>query len=756
MKEIKYLRNKYSKTYCYSSTKNQLRVSTKPFHYLSGNSWEEIEINFQDEGQHLINWTNEVTVGFRKDKQLYKFLGLRYNYDHQFELTPHSIEIDDEEKITQSTFQEVFLKEGPVKKFYHHLPDISFLTIIKEQSLSNYVKIEEPLEKVDITYQLHLKGLVVTNDLINNKYLPDKNGTFILSGASEEQIFFIRKPKVFDSDNKTYQDLMSHSLYLSGDTLFYTKSSSPDFNLNNFEYPIYVDIQSFFERDSFNGILKFDSSDNGLDDWYYLRNSQLCGNTINPYYSSDATYGKLGLIRWPYSTVGQYSCSRIFINWKDVNIPSNAIINNDAFISGIIDAKSFLKPNNPNYNSYNPQVVLVDSNHNPNTLTTDNNNFYLTGSTFASTPFATGDETISLDESVFNIIRQNILQGNFTLQMAIMDYDYDYLGARPAPVGTDPPLDINGAKMEFRESDDITDPDEPLWYELYLNYKVGISGIEMIPSSGSTSNWTTDEWSFNSANTNIVSQIEDFDVISLFTLGEIPFSLTPWDKPSGTTQYLGGREYIITLDNDTLSDIQYNSLIKVEDSDDVYDFVVEVAGTGHTCEVTSKSVSVGNIVYGLHDFYQSGGTYESIPNGSWPWRSKYKDRSSFIDSNSAVTSTARGLDFIISGVSYKSRIYPGDSNDYTTLKFTDILDWVPPNNYQHKKLYCDRLSKADNKKWYNGSFRNGYFSASWYGGQWVLGEWFGLNQNNINKFQVPGNNPQIPYLPDNNKEFPTI
>lgn len=194
----------------------------------------------EDDTKYLYGVNN--TIGFRKDKKLYKFVGIRDGYDKQLELSIKSIVIDGIEKVskTRTNFTSVSMDDqvGVV----HDLTNNVFLNILSNDNYKNLLIINEQFKTIDIVYEIHTKGIKVKNECIKDKYEHDYYYNFTFCDDNGNDKFIINSPLVYDSNGKSYP-LVIHSLYNENDKLLYKKSIIK----NKIKtYPLYIDISINF------------------------------------------------------------------------------------------------------------------------------------------------------------------------------------------------------------------------------------------------------------------------------------------------------------------------------------------------------------------------------------------------------------------------------------------------------------------------------------------------------------------------------
>jgi hypothetical protein len=220
-----------------------------PVHYKNTqDEWDNIVLDFQDDGKgNLISDKNKVSCGFRTDKKLSKYFGLRYDKDHQFEATPISIVLDGVEQLGGTEFTTAATKETSQKVSNKLNANVEIVNRLSEVALRNYFKITNPIQDFKITEELHLKGLTCSNKKDGDSLIPDEQGNFNFVDEKGEWKFGIRPPFFRDADGKNYQTVQHELTEVSG-RLFYTKTPTKEGkdDLVLARFPIEVDADTFY------------------------------------------------------------------------------------------------------------------------------------------------------------------------------------------------------------------------------------------------------------------------------------------------------------------------------------------------------------------------------------------------------------------------------------------------------------------------------------------------------------------------------
>ena len=265
------------------------------------------------------------TVGFRKDKKLFKFVGLRDGYSKQLELTIKSVIIDGVEKIAPNrvNFSELSLSGETV---VHNINGLDFFNTIDLSNYKNLVKIEEEFTNLDIIYEVHLKGIKIYERGYQSDgkthYRQNHLGQFLIVDEKNNNLLFsIENPVALDDQSRIY-NILTHQLYKEGDKYYYKKTilDNPLGIL-----PLYVDANITFNYTANSNIQSYANNNNATASWttalngagMLFLNSQ--SNSINSfeYKSSQLITG------WTHTGPGYfdvYSLDFIEVDFNDSDI----------------------------------------------------------------------------------------------------------------------------------------------------------------------------------------------------------------------------------------------------------------------------------------------------------------------------------------------------------------------------------------------------------------------------------------------------
>lgn len=313
----------------------------------------------EDDTKYLYDIGN--TIGFRKDKKIYKFIGIRDGYDTQLEMSIRSLNIDGVERINKSrvNFSSVILNNDT--GIVHDINSTKFLNILTENNYKNLLIINDYFNSFEIIYEIHTKGLKIKNELFDNKYIADNNYMFTFCNEnSGYDKFIIDKPIMYDSIGTVY-NFVIHSLYLEGDKLLYKKSIIKNKIKTN--YPLYIDISLNFNITS-PTLTENELNDNKIygQTYKYIEPNEIFNLTA--YTNITTTTTKV--ITWVYDINNPIEIgtgSTITLNSSNYN-------NNDKIYANVIDTTSGYSL------CVNPLTVVLDISNRYNEITEKYSNIH--------------------------------------------------------------------------------------------------------------------------------------------------------------------------------------------------------------------------------------------------------------------------------------------------------------------------------------------------------------------------------------------
>lgn len=372
------------------------------------------------------------TIGFRKDRKLYKFVGLRDGYSKQLELTLKSVIIDDSEKIAANrvNFNEISLSGDTVS---HIINGFEFSNRVNSSNYKNLIKVTEQFEDLSILYEVHISdGMIFDNfsrpfgdKIVFSSNIDDH--FVVIDEYSKKELFKFDVPVAYTNDNKKLK-IIAHELYKEGDSYFYKKTIRGN-NTDIDKYPLYVDASIIWGYTTFRG--EYSDSVYG-----YPTIESAWGEAISPTASTDYEFTEEWLYNKLVGTPGDYDaeCSRPTIGFYtgDGQLPVGVDI-----ISAIIVLNSY---NNATYTDPTFKTMVTrcaagfswnDYGEPPYKLLNNPTEEYFLPST--------GGTAISVPAEDINLIGYSFFM--------IRSYDHDYLGTPPS-VGYNKGHRFTGASLE--------------------------------------------------------------------------------------------------------------------------------------------------------------------------------------------------------------------------------------------------------------------------------------------------------------------
>jgi len=682
MNEIIEKRDLYSKTYSDDGRHFQSKIYSAPIHYLKDNDeWDDINIYLYSKSDKYIVEKNNVTVGFRKDGDLYKYFGLRYDYDHQFESTFVSIQFNDEEQLEGITEFTNIVKESD-NTISHYIGDLRIYNEVYKTYFRNYVQVDSSISKFTSTEQIHLKGLQIANDFSGTTgydlsgetiwtegiYIPDENDEFYIIDEEWNFKFKIPKPIMKDNSGNTINHPIKHNLIYSGGTYLYEKTTT---DLDNFDYPLLIDgSASYFNI--INDSMIADTS--GLDesDWNYVRDGEDSLSLI-----TTPLYAKFS-IQNSFESGESTTMYRSYLS-VDTILPSNINITN-------ISINLYC-----NQKYTNNRIAITDGNF--STPITNSKSNWLSA---VSTIFSTGYTTLN-SYNIFYLNNNGFLDFNKTgnNKYSIIEYDYDYLDIyHNKSVSYNESLTTGSTFLSFESN-------KPPYLQVdYIQSSfpaLSINPVNTIYGESST------QWYINSRDTDLTTQLSNFNAFKLFHLYYLSGTTTATTKIIDNVSY---RDIEIKKSSSDISDDEFNSFA-LTDLNDIIEIELTSGTTNYliTTDITSITSNSSTITIRL------SGT--SIDTSSYNTTIIYKNRY-----NDNLEELGNRL--------YNNLNYEDiDGTYYTTFTINKSLKW-------DKTYFIDDVYKTSGIKFNGGTFKGGTFSANWSSGIWNSGTWNGNNLKNNN------------------------
>ena len=360
------------------------------------------------------------TIGFRKDKKLNKFVGIRDGYSKQLELSLVSVILNGTDKIPKKriNFNSVSLIDGSV---VHDINSVKFYNEVDDTNYRNMVQIDNPFDSLEILYEVHTKGIEVSNTLVKNKYTSTENQfTFVDNNGID--LFVIDVPVVKDADGNFF-NIVNHDLYVENDKLYYKKTIGEI--TDKYKFPLLIDVSIIYNIGlSTTGVGVIASTDAS---WTNVKNGT--GTLSIPYDNTDIvkTYDEALGVKY---SGGTYTLTRTFLSY-----------NTGSYLSGETHVLSSAKLILKNYRYIDEQVVVFKGTQNSTGLTiVDWNSF--------GTQFFSATTVTLINSTEFNL---HISEVNLTGYTNIaLKSNFDSTGSTPTTGTTSlTGIDFNGTMLEI-------------------------------------------------------------------------------------------------------------------------------------------------------------------------------------------------------------------------------------------------------------------------------------------------------------------
>lgn len=249
-------------------------VHAKPIHFFnSAGELATIDLTLVDDGLgNYVMAGNQFSAGFRQDRLLTKYMGIRHNNDsdHQFELTPHVFKVDNVAISLPTHFQSVTVDNSRYRVENKINDYFSLVTQLHECWTRTSLKVNAPLSNFELQYRVDITGYTLVNSVEpdgtvtpdgNNEFVFQKNGD-VPPGYSkyypEGERIRIRQPLVFtDTDICPYRP--SHTLTFIEGVYTYTKISTPEVETwlgeHSGDFPFYIDANETVYGDTSDGFI---------------------------------------------------------------------------------------------------------------------------------------------------------------------------------------------------------------------------------------------------------------------------------------------------------------------------------------------------------------------------------------------------------------------------------------------------------------------------------------------------------------------
>lgn len=405
MQEIINARGKTYKVFDMGNGIKKCRIHAKPIHYVnpSNGQLDEIDTALESSETDYIANKNSVSVGFRKDKNKDKFMGIRaHNNDNQqFELSIYDIEIDNN-KINFDKFSSVSMDSSNNSKIKHDINDgLSLYTQLHEAYTRTAIKSVNPVSSFSMSFQIDIDGWQCINSLNENTYIPDARSRFNFVSTDGTKIW-LAPPIMWDELGDESRGI-NHTLKYSGNKLIYTKSSNADGEqwLQSATEPLYIDAVIYY-GDTGDGLSYKQSGA-----WPTARGSSTQTGAIDNFdYNANTSSAKYDGSLFYYTYRGWF--------WFDTSaIGANTVTSASLFLYG--------------YGLGESSVCAMQSTQ-PNTGIGNWLHNAFAGSEYGHTA---SWSIVGYNEIVFNSTGMSDLVTDGTTPICTREYDHDYLNSTP-------------------------------------------------------------------------------------------------------------------------------------------------------------------------------------------------------------------------------------------------------------------------------------------------------------------------------------
>jgi len=314
-----------------------------------------IEENFNfEEQKDMFLFNRNKTIGFRKDKKINKFVGLRSGYSKQLELSILSVSLDGVDKIPKNrvNFNSVTANNDII---IHNIGNMKFYNTVSNTNYKNMLEIKNSFDKLEIIYEITTKGLKISNRLGGNRYSAINDQFIFVDNGNNQPMFILDTPVVLDADSNEY-NIVEHRLYTENGKLLYKKTINAI--SNKYKFPLLIDINIQFNIDislMTSGIGVISSSDT---DW---NNTKAGLSTLT--IISNNSLGTEEFAVGAKETGGTYTLNRTYLTF------------NTSMFSGFTDVLASVKLKYDNYWNSDEGIVVMEGIHNNTITIADWNNF---------------------------------------------------------------------------------------------------------------------------------------------------------------------------------------------------------------------------------------------------------------------------------------------------------------------------------------------------------------------------------------------
>lgn len=232
-------RTEYSKLFDLGNGKFTKRCFSQPTHYLSEGKWQDIEIVAEDLGDKYLSEKNKVSSGFRRDLKYYKYMGLRFDYDHQLEFSMRSIKLNGVEQIKSEGFKSI--KQISPTLIIHKINENVFIeSNINSTNTSIFAIVKNPIESFYMKEEIHLKGFNYNGKL--DTFIEDN---IKIESEATDKYYYFNKPIAFDSLDRSIEGI-KHKIVKRDNKLYYIKEAIDLDDFYTSLYPIRIDGTAYY------------------------------------------------------------------------------------------------------------------------------------------------------------------------------------------------------------------------------------------------------------------------------------------------------------------------------------------------------------------------------------------------------------------------------------------------------------------------------------------------------------------------------
>ena len=264
------------------------------------------------------------TIGFRKDRKLYKFVGVRDGYSKQMEFTLKSVNIDGNEMIASNrvNFTDV---EASGETVIHKINDLSLYNSVDVGTYRNIVVVENPFDVTEITYEVHLRGISVDNEAYyeNGKmrFKQDYNGRYnIVDAGNGNTVFSIENPVMTTENGVDVLTNMTHELWIEDGRYMYKKVANRE---PDAIFPVYIDVNVTFNSTDYSSIKSYNANQNQNISWSHaLTADNTFGHNIVTLNRDAMTWNRFDYLQpnliTAWTNTGVYSFVEHTLEWFDI------------------------------------------------------------------------------------------------------------------------------------------------------------------------------------------------------------------------------------------------------------------------------------------------------------------------------------------------------------------------------------------------------------------------------------------------------